>query len=246
MTASDSMSSTASDRMSNTVSASLRADARRNRQQIIDAARALFVLRGPEVPMEEIARTAGVGVGTLYRRFPDRDELIRAVSVDNFQRLRELARMIEDEEPDPDVALARLLRSTLELRLGLILSMLSPRAFNSVLGSPAVTEIRAELMQIVRRVVQRAHDVGVLRPDIGVGDVVLAMIALARQAPPAGEPLAGMAFERLFALTMDGMRTTPAGPLPGRPITVADLDRLRSTGALTAWPPPTPRQEPSR
>lgn len=228
---------TASDEMS----APLRADARRNRQQIIDAARALFVRRGPEVPMDEIARTAGVGVGTLYRRFPDRDELIRAVSVDNFQRLRELARVIEDEESDPGVALGRLLRSTLELRLGLTLSVLSPRAFNSVLGSPAVTEIRAELMQIVGRVVGRAHEVGVLRTDIGVGDVVLAMIALARQAPPAGEPLADMAFERLFALTLDGMRTTPPGPLPGRPVTVADVDELRSTGALTGWQPPTVR-----
>jgi AcrR family transcriptional regulator len=225
---------TANDEMS----APLRADARRNRQQIIDAARALFVRRGPEVPMEEIARTAGVGVGTLYRRFPDRDELIRAVSVDNFQRLRALARVIEDEESDPDVALGRLLRSTLELRLGLTLSVLSPRAFNSVLGSPAVTEIRAELMQIVGRVVRRAHQVGVLRPDIGVGDVVLAMITLARQVPPAGHPLADMAFERLFALTMDAMRTTPSGPLPGRPLTVADVDELRSTGALTGVHPP--------
>ena len=225
---------TASDEMS----APLRADARRNRQQIIDAARDLFVRHGPDVPMDEIARTAGVGIGTLYRRFPDRDELIRAVSVDNFQRLRELARLIEDEEPDPDVALSRLLRSTLELRLGLTLSVLSPRAFDSVLGSPSVTQIRAELMEIVRRVVQRAHDHGVLRPDIGAGDVVLAMIALARQAPPAGEPLAEMAFERLFALTLDGMRTTPAGPLPGRPITVADVDELRSSGALTNRRPP--------
>jgi AcrR family transcriptional regulator len=225
---------------SDEVSTPLRADARRNRQQIIDAARTLFVRRGPEVPMDEIARTAGVGIGTLYRRFPHRDELIRAVSVDNFQRLREVARVIEDEESDPDVALGRLLRSTLELRLGLMLSVLSPRAFNSVLGSPAVAEIRAELMDIVGRVVQRAHDIGALRPDIGPGDVVLAMIALARLVPPPGEPLSDMAFERMFALTLDGMRSTPPGPLPGRPITVADVDELRSTGALNNWHP-TPR-----
>lgn len=226
---------------SDEVSAPLRADARRNRQQIIDAARTLFVRRGPDVPMDEIARTAGVGIGTLYRRFPHRDELIRAVSVDNFQRLRELARVIEDEESDPDVALGRMLRSTWELRLGLILSVLSPRAFNSVVDSPEVTEIRAELMDIVGRVVQRAHDVGVLRADIGVGDVVLAMTALARLVPPPGEPLSEMAFERLFALTLDGMRTTPPGPLPGRPITVGDVEELRSTGALSTWHP-TPRQ----
>ena len=226
---------TASDTTGDEVSAPLRADARRNREQIISAARALFVERGPEVPMEEIARTAGVGVGTLYRRFPDRDELIRAVSVDNFQRLRELAGQIEDEESEPDVALGRLLRSTLELRLGLTLSVLSPRAFNSVLGSPAVSEIRAELMEIVRRVVRRAHTAGVLRGDIDAGDVMLAMSSLARLVPRAGVPLAEMAFERLLALTLDGMRATQGRPLPGRPVTVEDVDELRSSGALNGW-----------
>jgi AcrR family transcriptional regulator len=217
---------------SDELSAPLRADARRNREQIIGAARSLFAERGPEVPMEEIARTAGVGVGTLYRRFPDRDELIRAVSVDNFQRLRELARMIEDEEPDPDVALGKLLRSTLELRLGLTLSVLSPRAFNSVIGSPKVTEIRDELMDIVRRVVRRAQDGGVLRRDIDAGDVVLGMISLGRLVPPTGMPLAEMAFERLCALMLDGMRAVSGRALPGRPVTVEDLDELRSAGAL--------------
>lgn len=217
---------------SDELAAPLRADARRNREQIIDAARSLFVARGPEVPMEEIARTAGVGVGTLYRRFPDRDELIRAVSVDNFHRLRELARVIEDEEAEPDVALGRLLHSTLELRLGLTLSVLSPRAFNSVVGSPMVAEIRAELMDIVQRVLLRAQHGGVLRDDIDTGDVLLAMISLAHLVPPAGAPLAELAFERLFALMLDGMRTVSGRPLPGRPVTVEDVDELRHSGAL--------------
>ena len=57
----------------------LRADARRNRDQIVAAAKQWFAVQGPDVPMEEIARAAGVGVGTLYRRFPDREALIRAV-----------------------------------------------------------------------------------------------------------------------------------------------------------------------
>src|SRR5690349_8273462 len=78
----------------------LRADARRNREQIIEAARTLFLSLGPDVPMEEIARAAGVGVGTLYRRFPDRDELVKAVSLDTFSRLAELAARVEHEEPD--------------------------------------------------------------------------------------------------------------------------------------------------
>lgn len=69
----------------------LRADARRNRDRIIAAARTVFTERGTEVPMEEIARAAGVGTGTLYRRFPDRDSLISAVGQDVFQRVLEEA-----------------------------------------------------------------------------------------------------------------------------------------------------------
>lgn len=222
---------------SDELSVPLRADARRNREHIIGAARSLFAARGTDVPMEEIARTAGVGVGTLYRRFPDRDSLIRAVSLDNFQRLRELARTIDDEEPDPGVGLRRLLRSTLELRLALTLSLASPKAAKSVLGSPTVTEIRLELLAIISRLVRRAQAAGELRRDIDVGDVVMAVVALARLGPPTGSPLAEMAFERLFTVTLDGMRADPERPvvgrsLPGRPLTVADVDELRGSGVL--------------
>lgn len=220
------------------LAAPLRADARRNREQIIGAARTLFAARGTDVPMEEIARTAGVGVGTLYRRFPDRDSLIRAVSLDNFERLRGLARTIDDEEPDPDVALRRLLRSTLELRLALTLNLASPSAAKSFLGSPTVAEIRDELLAIIARLVHRAQGAGVLRRDIDVGDVVLAVIALARLEPATGSPLAEMVFDRLFAVVFDGLRADPERPvagrlLPGRPVTVTDVDELRGLGALS-------------
>ena len=85
----------------------LRADARRNRDQLVDAAGALFAERGPDVPMEEIARRAGVGVGTLYRRFPDRDALVRAVAYESLQRVVANARSAAGE---PDVRRAALPR----------------------------------------------------------------------------------------------------------------------------------------
>src|SRR4051812_45368611 len=77
----------------------LRADARRNRDQIVAAARTIFVAQGPNAPMEEIARSAGVGVGTLYRRFPDRKTLIREVAQDSFARALAEARASIEEEP---------------------------------------------------------------------------------------------------------------------------------------------------
>jgi AcrR family transcriptional regulator len=85
----------------------LRADARRNRDQILLAARDVFIERGPDAALDEVARRAGVGNATLYRRFPDRRSLLRAVLVDVFRRVGDEARLALVEESDPFEALAR-------------------------------------------------------------------------------------------------------------------------------------------
>jgi AcrR family transcriptional regulator len=208
----------------------LRADARRNREQIIEAARDLFIRIGTEVPMEEIAKAAGVGVGTLYRRFPDRDELIKAVSLDNFGRLLEVARRIERDEPNPATALSTLLYTSLELRLGITMTSVSPRAFEAIQRSPEVTTQRNEVVAIAARLLDRAQQAGEMRADIGIGDLVLALIMVSRLIPPTGSPLNEMVFRRLVALMMDGLRSTDGTPLPGRPIEYQDLDTLRMNG----------------
>jgi AcrR family transcriptional regulator len=208
----------------------LRADARRNREQIIEAARDLFIRIGTEVPMEEIAKAAGVGVGTLYRRFPDRDELIKAVSLDNFGRLLEVARRIERDEPNPATALTTLLYTSLELRLGITMTSVSPRAFEAIQRSPEVTTQRNEVIAIAGRLLNRAQQAGEMRADIGIGDLVLALIMVSRLIPPTDSPLNEMVFRRLVALMMDGLRSTDGTPLPGRQIEYEDLDTLRLNG----------------
>lgn len=215
--------------------APLRADARRNREQIIEAARTLFVRIGPDVPMEEIARAAGVGIGTLYRRFPDRDELIKAVSLDNFTRLAELARRVEREEPDPEAALTTLLRSTLDLRLGIATTAVSARAFRAIQDSPSIAEQRDEVIAVAGRLLHRAQESGAIRPDIEVGDPVLALALVSRLMPLAGDDLGEMVCQRLFALMMDGLRATPGSPLPGRPVEYQDIEELRRRGGLAAF-----------
>jgi AcrR family transcriptional regulator len=201
----------------------VRADARRNREQIIEAARALFVRTGSDVPMEEIARAAGVGIGTLYRRFPDRDELIKAVSLDNFARLAELARRIERDEPDPAAALTALLHATLDLRLGITMTAVSARAYRAIQDSPAVAELRDEAIAVATRLLHRAQELGTIRPDIGIGDVVLSLVLVSRLAPVTGNGLSDLVFQRQVALMVAALRTTPAPPLPGRPVTYQDV-----------------------
>ncbi len=208
----------------------LRADARRNREQIIEAARTLFIQTGTDVPMEEIARTAGVGVGTLYRRFPDRDELIKAVSLDNFARLLDLARRIESTEPDPAKALSTLLYSSLELRLGITMNAVSPRGFEAIQRSPELKAQRDEVLDIARRLLRRAQENGGFRKDIDIGDMVLALILVSKVVPPSDSEFAEMVFHRLIALMLDGLRTESGSPLPGRPIDYDDIEELRAAG----------------
>src|SRR5258708_7601532 len=83
----------------------LRADARRNRDQILSAARDVFVEVGPGAPFDAIARRAGVGIATLYRRFPDRQALMRAVVLDVVGHVGHEARVALSEEPDAFTAL---------------------------------------------------------------------------------------------------------------------------------------------
>lgn len=206
----------------------LRADARRNRDQIIAAARELFVERGADVPMEEIARAAAVGVGTLYRRFPDRDELIRAVSMDSFHRLAEKAREVEATETDAATALTKLLQLSMDLRVGVILGMLSPRALAAIHDDLDIGRLRTELMDALTRVIRRAQANGSLRSDVDTGDVVLALTSMVKPGPRHSGELREMVSQRLLTLMLDGLRAIPGSPLPGRPVTVADLQELRS------------------
>ncbi|WP_018681065.1 TetR/AcrR family transcriptional regulator [Actinokineospora enzanensis] len=216
----------------------LRADARRNREQIIDAARRLFAQVGPDVPMDEIARAAGVGVGTLYRRFPDRDELIMAVSLDNFTRLADLARHAEESEPDAAAALVSLLRSAFELRLGTTMNAVSARAREAVTDAIAVVEQRDLVIAVARRLLGRAQESGAIRPDIDIGDTLMALLLMSRFVPPSTDDLGEMVSRRLFALMMDGLRATSGVPLPGRPVDRQDIEELRRRGSFAGFGKP--------
>jgi len=203
--------------------APLRADARRNRDQILAAARTIFAEHGPEIAMEEIARTAGVGVGTLYRRFPDRDSLIRAVAVDSFQRVLDDARAAAREESTAWQALVRLLYQSSELQLSVQLATQSQPAHETLRQDPEVTTLRDELLAEVKRMVRGAQQEGNLRPDVDTGDIVL-LIAGRLSAPRSKtQEIARIAADRSIAIMIDGLRAKPGTPLPWRPLTVDDL-----------------------
>jgi AcrR family transcriptional regulator len=202
----------------------LRADARRNRDQIIAAARTIFAEQGPDVPMEVIARAAAVGVGTLYRRFPDRDALIGAVARDNFTRVLTEARASVAEEPTAWDALVRFLRQSRELKLTVQLAMVSAVAADVIREDPLTERFRRALLGELDDVVHAAQEEGALRKDIDTGDVAMLFSLLLGQIS-GQDDVAQIAPDRCMALMLDGMRAQPGSQLPGRPLTSEDLNR---------------------
>ncbi|WP_246530958.1 TetR/AcrR family transcriptional regulator [Streptomyces bathyalis] len=203
----------------------LRADALRNRRKILAAAKEMFAVRGPDVPMEDVARRAAVGVATLYRRFPDRETLIRAVARDTFARVLEESRAAVAEEPGAWEALVRMLRSSRELQLSVQLAVHSQLARDTIRDDPGTGRFRDELLGVLDRVVKAAQEEGTLRGDIGTGDVAALLSLLLRRTPDPPDGSAGVAAERAMGLMLDGLRARPGNTsLPGDPLSVGDFD----------------------
>ncbi|MDT3444207.1 MULTISPECIES: TetR/AcrR family transcriptional regulator [unclassified Pseudofrankia] len=210
----------------------LRADARRNRDRIIATATQAFADDGPDVPMEEIARLAGVGVGTLYRHFPDREALVVAVVRDSLATSLARARAAADETAADETAadgrawdaLVRSLSPSRELRLTMRLTVLfSPGMAAAVRADPAITRIRREYAEALDALIRAAQTEGSLRPDVGSGDVAH-LLALAAYSLSRGlGTTAEIAFDRARAIILDGLRARPTTPLPGHPLTTTDL-----------------------
>ncbi len=202
----------------------LRADAERNRERIVNAAARLFAEQGLSVPLEDIARSAGVGVATLYRRFPTRTDLATAAFECNMSSYVEaVERALANPDPwDGFCALVFDLCAMQASDPGL--RALLTTAF----PASSVIEVRvAETVAKVEELIDRAQRQGALRPDIEVGDVVVMLLANAGVLEATREH-APDAWRRFAALMVDSFRVGAHGPLP--PPTPAE--ELRSSIAM--------------
>jgi len=204
--------------------APLRSDARRNRDQILRAAKEIFAARGLTVPMDEIAREAEVGVGTLYRRFPDREALIRAVFRDSVRAIAAEARAALEQEPTAWDALVRIIRQTAQLRLSMRLHAHRAAVAAIVREDEEIERYRREAFDVLDEVMRRAQDEGSLRADVGLGDLAVLFVSVVHQPHNLAPEAAELAPGRVLGIMLDGLRARDAGALPGRPLTAADLD----------------------
>ncbi|MFJ6667697.1 TetR/AcrR family transcriptional regulator [Streptomyces sp. NPDC091383] len=197
-----------------------RADALRNRERIVTAAREMFTEHGPDVPLDEIARRAGVGNATLYRNFPDRDALVREVVCSVMDRTAEAAEGALAETGDAFAALEHFVHACADERISALCPMVSS-TFDR--HHPELEAARERVESLVAEVMGRAVAAGQLRSDVGVGDLMIAVAQLSR--PPAGTgcPQGDRFVHRHLQLLLDGLRAPARSVLPGAAVTVGEL-----------------------
>lgn len=202
----------------------LRRDALANRNRVLAAARAAIAERGPEVSIEEIARRAGVGVGTVYRRFPTKEALVDAIVDEQVAEIERLgARALAD--PDPWAGLVRFMRDAVERhrRDGRIKALVSSRL--------AATDRRTSVPAQLDAMCRRAQEAGVLRSDVGAADVLAVLWATLSLAGAVEGSFSDYG-ERFLTLLLDALRPEALSPLPGRePSPEALANALRTSSA---------------
>jgi AcrR family transcriptional regulator len=191
----------------------LRADARRNREAVIAAARKLFADEGLDAQMPDVAKAAKVGVGTVYRHFPTKDHLIAALADDRFERLAEKARE-GIEADDPWEGLCDFIRYSARIQA-------DDRGLCEVMGSrPEVMSDAAYavgLDELCDQLVRRAQDSGDLRKDLDWEDIPMVACSLGRITAAEAGPAVGR-WPRLVEIVIDGLRTPGSSKLP-KPLT---------------------------
>ncbi|GLV83883.1 TetR family transcriptional regulator [Streptomyces lavendulae subsp. lavendulae] len=199
-----------------------RADAVRNRERILAAAREMLVETGAEAPLDEIARRAGVGNATLYRHFPDRSALVHHVVLYVMDRVTAQAEDSLAEEADAFAALCRFTHAAADERIGALCPMLAAGFDHE---HPELLAARDALEAAVETLVATGQRDGLLRTDIGVGDLMVALSQLSRPLPGTDCGGADRFVHRHLQLFLDGLRAPARSQLPGAATTLQDLRR---------------------
>lgn len=197
----------------------MRKDAQRNRELVLAAARAVYAEQGVEAPLDVIARRAGVGNATLYRRFPDRAALIEAVFHATLAAVidaGEEARRAEDPWAGLNAYLER------------VFSVLAAdRGANDLMttgieGVPTLEKLHVHNAETFGTLLDRCRRQGLVRADVVTEDLLLGLAALGRAAPALQSAVPG-SWRRPLALLIDGLRAEGAHELPTKPLTPDQL-----------------------
>ncbi|HEY1675800.1 MAG TPA: helix-turn-helix domain-containing protein [Streptosporangiaceae bacterium] len=208
----------------NTVAAATRAprrDRARNREALLAAARGAFAEHGLGASLQQIARDAGVAIGTLYRHFPARDDLLVAVFADKLATVASTGEQAL-ADPDPWAGFARFVETLCALAA-------EDLGFNELtsIDRPArggAAALRAHIHQLWQRLLTRAQEAGTVRPDLVLNDMFVLLWSQSRIIEGT-YGVAPRAWRRHLHLMLDAYRAGRATPLPEPPLTVAQMEQ---------------------
>jgi AcrR family transcriptional regulator len=196
------------------------AEGARNDQRLLDAARDVFASEGTAATVAVIAARAGLGIGSLYRRYGGKTELLQHLCLLAMQQAVAAA----DEalaQPDPAAALTGYIRACVALRTG----ALSPLA-GTIETTPEMWALSRQGRRLHQAIVSRAHQEGHLRPDVTALDISWLIEQFARTAPPGDATDDDRNVQqRLLAIAIDGLYATSRPPLPGQPPTTQHYEQ---------------------
>jgi AcrR family transcriptional regulator len=200
----------------------LRRDAERNRQRVLRAAAEVFRERGLDATLDDVARRAGVGVGTVYRRFPDKEILVGELFQERIDALVAAAEKACDARDPWDGFLSYLeyVATTMAEDAGLRQMLLF-----ATYGRDRVACLREQVRPAVVRLVTRAQQAGALRADFSATDVPMLAAMLATAAEYAAPVQPGL-WRRYLALLLDGLRPDRATPLPLAALTPDEMEQV--------------------
>jgi AcrR family transcriptional regulator len=205
----------------------MRADARRNRERVLAAAEAVFSELGLRASIEEVARRAGVGVGTVCRHFPTKQALVEAVLEAMYESLvHDAEEALERSEPGE--AFRAFFSSLSEFQARH--RALAEQMATEINLPPSAQPLRMALRASISELVTRAQNAGAIRADIGPADVSMLFSGVAHATALAGD-LQPALRERYVAIILDGLRPLEASTLSGGPLDFAQLERLKQRRA---------------
>ncbi|RPA65355.1 TetR/AcrR family transcriptional regulator [Gordonia oryzae] len=198
----------------------LRADAERNRLRIISAARALFAERGLDVSLDDVAEAAGVGVGTVYRRFAHRDDLVFGVFLEHLKSVVvRIGEAIDEDDP---------WNAVVGLMTWMCQEMAGDRGLAAIImtvdhSNPEIEALKASLAERIERVFDRAMSAGVLRPDLAVTDF-FALFTMLKGVAEVTESYAPGSWRRYLDLLLDAVSAEPSrAPLGAPPMSAEQI-----------------------
>jgi len=196
-----------------------RAQAARNDQRILEAARAVFIA-DLDAPIAAVAERAGVGISALYRRYRSKDDLVRRLCLDGLQRYIAEAEAALADDRDPWTAFAAFMRRSLDAGA----SSLTLRFAGTFAATEELQRAGATAHEATQRLLDRTKAAGALRPDIEVGDISLLFEQL--QAVHVNDPHRTTQLRhRYLTLILDALHTPSAPQLPGPPPTWQEISR---------------------